>query len=80
MPALGRYAEARAELETAIKIDPHLGAAYYSLGSVYRHLGLDEMSRKALESFKEAKQENTQVDPLEAVISQPEPAAGVQVP
>jgi tetratricopeptide (TPR) repeat protein len=78
--SLGRYAEARAELETAIKIDPHLGAAYYTLGSVYRHLGLDELSRKALESFKEAKQENTQVDPLDAVISQPESAAGVQVP
>lgn len=77
---LGRYAEARTELETALKIDPHLGAAYYTLGSVYHHLGLDEMSSKALETFKEAKQQSTQVDPVEAVISQPESAAGVQVP
>jgi tetratricopeptide (TPR) repeat protein len=78
--SLGRYAEARAELETALKIDPHLSAAYYTLGGVYRHLGLDEMSKKAWESFKGAAQQNTQVDPVEAVISQPEPATGAQVP
>jgi tetratricopeptide (TPR) repeat protein len=44
---LKHYADARKDLEIAVRLDPNLSAAYYCLGDVYHHLGLSELSQAA---------------------------------
>jgi hypothetical protein len=63
----------------AVKINPNLSAAYYTLGSVYRHLGLEGMSREALENFEKAKPHRAD-DPVETAIHGPEAGAGEWAP
>jgi tetratricopeptide (TPR) repeat protein len=68
---LENYAEARKRLETAVRLDSNLSSAYYSLGGVYRHLGLTELSKAAYEKFQLAKgrEQQEEADPVEAALS-----------
>jgi len=67
---LQNYTEARKRLETAVQLDSNLSSAYYSLGGVYRHLGLTELSKAAYEKFQLAKgREQEEADPVEAALS-----------
>ncbi|PYV20640.1 MAG: hypothetical protein DMG24_22185, partial [Acidobacteria bacterium] len=43
---------ARSELEKAVALNPHLAAAYYTLGGVYRHLGLKTQAESAYAAFQ----------------------------
>jgi Tfp pilus assembly protein PilF len=43
---------ARRELEKAVEINPRLAAAYYTLGGVYRHLGLKTQAESAYAAFQ----------------------------
>ena len=67
----GNYAEARKHLETAVHLDSNLTAAYYSLGGVYHHLGLTELSQAAYKEFQlaKAREQQKEPDPVEAALS-----------
>jgi hypothetical protein len=63
------------ELETAVKLQPGLPEAYYELGSVYHHLGMEEKSRNAYQEFQTTKDAVRQLglNPMESNILQHEP-------
>ena len=48
-----RLAEAAAEFENVIALDPNLAEAYYQLGLTYRRLKRTDESRALLEKFKQ---------------------------
>jgi tetratricopeptide (TPR) repeat protein len=59
----GGSLEAAAEsLNQAIVLNPRASSYYYVIAGVFRHLGLMEESRKALELFKKLEQESAELD------------------
>ena len=68
---LENYSKAKAQLETAVKLDSNLSVAYYWLVQVYRRLGLPELSQAAYKQFELAKAREQQegTDPVEAALS-----------
>jgi tetratricopeptide (TPR) repeat protein len=66
---IGKYEEAREQLEIAVRLSPRLASACYTLGRVYYRLGLTAKSRAALEQFQRTKsQQNKENDPIGATI------------
>ena len=64
---MGRLAEARDELEAAIRLRPNLAPALYQLGALYRSLGEEAKARESLEKFERlSQQEKTrEEDPID---------------
>lgn len=59
----GRLAEARAELQTVVKLSPEHPQAHYELGSIHEQLG---ESREAVREFQIA----LKLDPTSSLIKQ----------
>ena len=49
---MGKFTQARQELETAVRLRPTLSPAFYQLGAVYRHLGDEAKAREAFKKFE----------------------------
>jgi len=66
---------AREELEKTVQLLPDLTEAYYQLGVVYRHLGMEEEYRKAYPEFQTLSlpQKRKLLDPVESNMIQHEP-------
>jgi tetratricopeptide (TPR) repeat protein len=65
----GKYDEAREQLETAVRLDPRIASAYYTLGRLCYRLGLTTKSRAALDRLAQAKsQEDKESDPIGATV------------
>ena len=79
---LQNYAEAKKRLETAVQLDSNLSSAYYSLGGVYRHLGLSDMSEAAYRKFQlaKAREQQEEADPVEAALSSSDLHTGDPLP
>jgi tetratricopeptide (TPR) repeat protein len=71
---LENYTDARKRLETAVRLDPNLSAAYYALGGVYHHLGLPELSQAAYQKFQLAngREQQEEADPVESALTHSE--------
>ena len=69
---MGKLAEAREELEAAVRLRPNLSPALYQLGLLYRQLGEEPKARAALEKFAVLlQQEKTgEEDPIDANLAE----------
>ncbi|HEY8548581.1 MAG TPA: tetratricopeptide repeat protein [Vicinamibacterales bacterium] len=59
---LGRLEDAVGALNRAIALNPRASSYYYVLAGIYRRLGWQDESRKALEQFKRLEQESRELD------------------
>jgi tetratricopeptide (TPR) repeat protein len=66
----GRYAEARAALETAVKVNPGYGLAYENLGDLYLRMS-DEAYRRALSLGKASATTTQRLADIQKVIAPP---------
>lgn len=66
----GRYAEARAALETAVKVNPGYGLAYENLGDLYLRMS-DEAYRRALSLGKASPTTTQRLADIQKVIAPP---------
>ncbi len=60
----GHLEAAVASLNSAIAINPHASSYFYVLAGVYRRLGWNDESQKALETFKRLDRESSELDKL----------------
>ena len=60
----GQLEAAVTSLNSAISINPHASSYFYVLAGVYRRLGWNDESQKALESFKRLDRESSELDKL----------------
>lgn len=69
---LGKLAEARTELEAAVRLRPTLSPALYQLAQLYRQLGEDSKARAALEKFAVLAQQEKkgEEDPIDANLAE----------
>jgi tetratricopeptide (TPR) repeat protein len=70
--SVGKVAEARVELEAAVRLRPSLSPAVYQLGLLYRQLGEDAKARAALEKFALLTQQEKkgEDDPIDANLAE----------
>jgi tetratricopeptide (TPR) repeat protein len=70
--AMGKFAEAREELETAVHLRPNLAPALYQLGLLYRQLGDQSKAREELKEFEtQLQREKTgDEDPIDANLAE----------
>jgi tetratricopeptide (TPR) repeat protein len=65
---MGKFTEARKELEAAVRLRPNLSPAFYQLGAVYRRLGEEERAREAFKKFDilTQREKTEKRDPIDA--------------